>query len=186
MGTSEQQWLSALRFGSEAALRQIFDRHYALLLSDIYRLIPDEATCEDLAQELFVDLWNKRQSLEIHSSLRAYLRRAAVNKAINHLKQARRNQWDEDAELERVPDTSPLEIEKKEAQEQLEGELRAAIEALPEKCRLVFGLSRFEQMSHREIADQLGISVKTIENQITKALKILREALAAARAPDDA
>ncbi|MFN0173033.1 MAG: RNA polymerase sigma-70 factor [Saprospiraceae bacterium] len=177
METPEQQLLSALRFGNEGALRQIFDRHYPLLLSDIYRLIPDESTCQDLAQELFVDLWNKRENLDIHTSLRAYLRRAAVNKSLNYIKANRRNLFEDADDLAHLPDTSASDTKKREAQETLEDALHVAISALPEKCRVVFNLSRFEQLSHREIAEKLGISVKTIENQITKAMKMLREAL---------
>lgn len=177
METSEQHLLSALRFGNEVALRQIFDRHYTLLLSDIYRLIPDESTCQDLAQELFVELWNKREQLDIHTSLRAYLRRAAVNKALNYIKATHRFQLDDAEDLGHLPDNSESDNQKREHQDTLEDALHSAIDALPEKCRLVFNLSRFEQLSHREIADKLGISVKTIENQITKAMKMLRDAM---------
>lgn len=178
MESSEQQLLSALRFGNEAALRQIFDRHYPLLLTDIHRLIPDEGVCQDLAQELFVDLWNKRENLDIHTSLRAYLRRAAVNKTLNYIKARRRSVFDDVDDWQHLADTSASDQEQRNLRETLEDALYAAIDTLPEKCRLVFNLSRFEQRSHREIAEQLGISVKTIENQITKAMKTLREALA--------
>lgn len=174
---SEQQLLAALRTGDEAALRRLFDQHYPLLLGDIYRLIPDEDTCKDLAQEVFVELWRKRSSLDIHTSLRAYLRRAAVNRALNHIKIQKRIHLDDGEQFANTADTSPRDIAQQEDQESLEQALHAAIETLPEKCRLVFSLSRFEQRSHREIAERLDISVKTIENQITKAMKILREAL---------
>lgn len=175
--TSEQQWLLALRSGDEIALRRIFDRHYPLLIGDIYRIVPDEDSCQDLAQEVFVELWRKRSDLDIHTSLRAYLRRAAVNKALNFIKTNRRYVFDEPETLSNIADHSARDIHRKIEQETLEDALHAAIERLPDKCRAVFSLSRFEQMSHREIADKLGISVKTIENQITKAMKILREAL---------
>jgi RNA polymerase sigma-70 factor (ECF subfamily) len=175
---SEQNLLNALRHDDERALRQIFDQHYPKLLGDVYRLVPDEDTCKDLAQEVFVDLWRKRTELDIHTSLRAYLRRAAVNKTLNYLKTQKRTLLDEPAHLEQLADDSAQEIRQKQGQETLEQALHAAIDALPEKCRLVFSLSRFEQRSHREIAEQLDISVKTIENQITKAMKLLREALA--------
>lgn len=174
---SEQQWLAALREGDEGALQRIFDRHYPKLISDIYRILPDEDTCQDLAQEVFVDLWRKRFELDIHTSLRAYLHRAAVNRALNYLKTSRRFVFDEPEHLARTADSSARDISSKMEQETLEEALHAAIETLPEKCRVVFSLSRFEQLSHREIAEQLGISMKTIENQITKAMKILREAL---------
>lgn len=174
---SEQQWLEALREGGESALRSIFDRHYPLLLGDIYRLIPDEDTCKDLAQEVFVELWRKRAELDIHTSLRAYLRRAALNRALNYIKMNKRIVLEEPDDKHQTADDTPHQINIKSRQENLEEALHVAIEQLPEKCRLVFKLSRFDQMSHREIAEQLGISVKTIENQITKAMRLLREAL---------
>lgn len=175
--SSEKIWLAALRNGDEKALRSIFDQHYSLLIGDIYRILPDEDTCQDLAQEVFVELWRKRESLDIHSSLRAYLRRAAVNRALNFLKTQRRTLLDDAEKFADAPDTSAHEISIQEKQENLEQALHAAIDQLPEKCRIVFSLSRFENRSHKEIAEHLGISVKTIENQITKAMKMLRDAL---------
>ncbi len=174
---SEQQWLQQLRSGDESALRRIFDRYYAVLLGDVYRILPDEDTCQDLAQEVFVELWRKRSDLDIHTSLRAYLRRAAVNRAINHLKSNRRFTFEEPHKMADTADTAERDISGKHEQDTLEEALHAAIDTLPEKCRVVFSLSRFEHMSHREISERLGISVKTIENQITKAMKILRQAL---------
>ncbi len=172
-------WLAALRQDDEGALRRLFDRYYPALLGDVYRLIPDEDTCQDLAQDVFVELWRKRAELDIRTSLRAYLRRAALNRAINFIKSRRRYVLDGDDDRARqAADTSGQDIDRKADQDQLEAALHVAVDGLPEKCRLVFSLSRFEQLSHRQIAEQLGISVKTIENQITKALRLLREALA--------
>ncbi len=176
--TTEQDWLKALRKDDESALRSIFDRHYALLLRDVSRLIADEDTGKDIVQETFVELWRKRAELDIHTSLRAYLRRAAVNRALNYLKTKRPLFIDDTTEMTVAVDTSTGDMAQQQRQESLESALHRAIAALPEKCRVVFSLSRFENQSHREIAEQLGISVKTIENQITKAMKTLREALA--------
>ena len=175
--TAEQDWLIALKAGDEAALRSIFDRHYSRLLGDIYHIVPDEDTCQDLAQEVFVELWRKRSDLDVHTSLRAYLRRAAVNRALNHLKTSRRFVLEETDQFSQAADTSSTDIGNKAEQESLEAALHAAIATLPEKCRVVFSLSRFEHMSHRDISEKLGISIKTIENQITKAMKTLREIL---------
>lgn len=178
---TEQMLLAALSRGDESALRQIFDRYYSLLLGNVYRIIPDEDSCQDLVQEVFVELWRKRAELDIHTSLQAYLRRAAVNRALNFLKTQRRVQLQEPDQWGAEADTSETDIGRLEKQESLEAALHRAIGLLPEKCRMVFSLSRFEQMSHREIATQLGISVKTIENQITKAMKLLREVLVHSR-----
>lgn len=178
---SETQDLQRLRQGDTEALRRLFDRHYPLLLGDIYAYLPDEDTCKDLAQDVFVELWRKREEIDIHTSLRAYLRRAAVNRALNRIKSNRRTVLEDTADWQDRADTSQRDIGQKHEQEHLETVLHRAIEQLPEKCRLVFSLSRFEHLSHREIADQLGISTKTIENQITKAMRLLREAMLAHR-----
>ncbi|MEQ1744501.1 MAG: RNA polymerase sigma-70 factor [Saprospiraceae bacterium] len=174
---SEKYDLECLRGGDTEALRRLFDRHYPLLLGDLYNYLPDEETCKDLAQDVFVELWRKREALDIHTSLRAYLRRAAVNRALNHIKSNRRTVLEDSANWQDTADSSHRDIGLKHEQERMEDALHRAIGQLPEKCRLVFSLSRFEHMSHREIAEQLGISTKTIENQITKAMHLLREAL---------
>jgi RNA polymerase sigma-70 factor (ECF subfamily) len=172
---TEKQWLAALAAGEEGALRRIFNLHYPLLISDLKRIIADEDSCKDLAQEVFVELWKKRNAIEIHTSLRAYLKKAAINKALNFIKSNKRFTFEESDDIAEATVDIAANIQTEEDKNNLELGLHAAIETLPEKCRLVFSLSRFENMSHKEIAEQLGISVKTIENQITKAMKILRE-----------
>jgi RNA polymerase sigma-70 factor (ECF subfamily) len=175
LDAAEQQWLSRLKGGDQDALRPIFNRHYPLLLGDIYRILADEDLCKDVAQEVFVELWQKRETLEIHTSLRAYLRKAAVNRALNHLKAGKNLIFGSEEEaVNETADPDHADMLDPDPRENMEQYLSAALDALPEKCRLVFSLSRFENMTHKEIAAELNISVKTIENQITKAMKILR------------
>lgn len=169
--------LDALRAGDAIAFRQLFEQYYPGLVSGLRRFVGEDQQCKDIVQDVFVELWNKRENLQIHTNLGAYLRKASVNKALNHLKQTQRFST-EDAD--RLPETADPQAELLQAQDALEIREQAladAIEALPEKCRQVFVLSRFENMSHKQIAAELGISTKTIENQITKAMRLLREAL---------
>ncbi|MCB0524561.1 MAG: RNA polymerase sigma-70 factor [Saprospiraceae bacterium] len=173
----ENIWLSGLRNGDENALRSIFDKYYSHLIGVIYRMIPDVDTCQDLAQEVFVELWNKRETINIQSSLQAYLRRAAINRALNHIKTQKRTILEDAEKFGDKEDITEQELGIQVKKENQEKALHNAIDALPERCRIVFTLSRFENMSHKEIAEKLGISVKTIENQITKAMKLLRQAL---------
>lgn len=175
---SDRAWRLALEADDPALLKGLFERHYPLLVGDIYRLIPDLDTCRDLAQEVFIELWSKRAQIRIQGAFRAYLRRAAINRALNHIKQQRRFVFDE-AALDDHPENAHPTDEGLLLTEQdiREAQLHRAIEALPEKTRIVFCMSRFERMSHKEISEQLGISTKTIENQITRAMRLLREAL---------
>lgn len=177
----EREWLDALAVGQEWALRRIFDRYYGDMLAVAFRLIPDVDTCKDVSQEVLVNLWNKREQLDIHTDLRAYLRRAVTNQALNHLKSRARWAFSDESDLLQVADTADTEGREEAERDLLEASLTRAIDNLPEKCRLVFHMSRFGRMSHREIAEKLNISTKTVENQITKAFKLLREYLSGSK-----
>lgn len=172
----EKKWVQALKEGSEPALQAIFTQYYKYLLVTAYHIINDNEKAKDLVQDVFFELWKTRTQLNIQS-LKPYLRQAVVNKGLNYLKANKRFDWGEEA-----VQTQRLTIQNS-PQEQLEtADLKAIIQQtitqLPNKCRTIFLLSRYEHYSHKEIASMLDISTKTIENQITKALKIVRAAIA--------
>lgn len=174
--TDEKALLQLLRDDDEKGLRLIFDTYYRYLVVTAYNVLGDDARGKDLVQDVLFDLWKKRNDLTLLGSLKAYLRRAVVNRCIDDLRSKKRL-----GQTEEITDfNQPSEMAS--AQEELEGaDLQAvidrAIEGLPERCRAVFALSRFEGFSHKEISERLGISTKTIENQMTKALKIIRAAV---------
>ena len=141
----------------------------------MYKVIPKGEITEDLAQEVFYELWRKKDHLVIRTSYVAYLRRAAINKALNYLRD-QKIKLDDSTVVSQIKLSAPLSDEKLEAAE-LQKVIDSIVDQLPERCRLVFVLSRFEQMSYKEIAQEMGISTKTVENQISKALKLLKEAL---------
>ena len=171
----EQALLDRLKADDRTALRDIFKAHYPMVCQAIYRFVQDRSTTEDLAQEVFLRFWEKRQKIEVSTSLPAYLRRMGVNEGLGYLRKAKR--WSDnelDAEQEPAADES---TEAQYLQGELEQHITAAIHSLPPKCRAVFQLSRFEDLTYQEIADQMGISIKTVENQMGKALRVLRKQL---------
>lgn len=172
---TDPEILELLSKDSSMAMEVLFQRYYSFLVKTVLRLLPNGPTAEDLVQEVFLELWRKRAHLQIKTSLKAYLRRAAVNKSLNYLRD-QRLQIAPQAEDFEYRETTAGAVEKLESAE-LQRLINDTIEKLPERCRLVFCLSRFEDMTYQEIADQLDISLKTVENQISKALKILKQAL---------
>ena len=175
--TEEKDWLKLLAEGDEQALQLIFNRYYKYLVVTAYNILHDDERAKDMVQEVFFDLWRKRAEVKVQGSLKPYLRRAVVNRAIDVWRSKKRvGTWEEitDHNFE-AKETSP--------QQHLEAAdlkriLHIAVESLPDRCRQVFALSRFEDLTHREIAERLDISVKTIENQMTKALRVIRAVLA--------
>lgn len=167
--------LEQIRSGDRTAFQALFRHYYPDVCRTVHRYIVDPGLTEDLAQEVFVRFWEKRERINIESNPGAYLRRMGVNEALAHLRKKTRFQADE----------LPLHLPGKYADsadeqlgvDELQGRIDGAVAKLPERCRLVFQLSRYEELSNREIAEQLDISIKTVENQMTKALRSLREDL---------
>ncbi|MEM7572185.1 MAG: RNA polymerase sigma-70 factor [Bacteroidota bacterium] len=168
--------LAGLQAGNRHAFRDIFAAHYQDVCRVIHRYVADPGLTEDLAQEVFVRLWNKRHDLKIETNLPAYLRRMGVNEALAHLRKKTRFKAEE-LPLHLPGQLAPAADEQSGLNE-LQGRIAKALLKLPPRCRLVFELSRYEDLSNKEIAAELEVSVKTVENQMTKALKLLRTELA--------
>ena len=166
--------VSRLRKSDKAVLRELFELHYNSICAAMFRYIKDRALVEDLAQNVFIRFWEKRQQIEINSSIAAYLRRMAINEALGHIRKQKYFEEELDPNLNTKLDQS---VEEQYLHGELQDNITKAIDSLPPKCRLVFQMSRYEELSYREIAERLEISIKTVENQMSKALKILRAKL---------
>lgn len=162
------------------SVEQMFKLHYAFVCNVIYTYVRDRSRTEDIAQEIFAELWVKKDQIHIHTSVPAYLRRMAVTRSLNYIRDSRKHQWEEldiTSEALAVLPGQQSDILQQMEEAELRDRLDEAIKTLPEKCRIVFLLNRQEEMSYAEVASHLGISVKTVENQIGKALKLLRQAI---------
>jgi RNA polymerase sigma-70 factor (ECF subfamily) len=168
--------LAALKANKESALKAIFQEHYSSLYQIIRRVVYDHAITEDLTQEVFVKLWEKRHKIELQGSLGPYLRRMAFNEALGYLRKQKKMTL-EDIEDQYDLATETADAEDIYAHEELKVAVAAAMEKLPARCRMVFSLSRFEGKSYKEIGEEMEISVKTVENQISKALRLMRQYL---------
>lgn len=170
---SEQDVIAAIRAGSERDFEAVFRQYYAPLCGYARQLLADSDDAEEEVQAMFLALWEKRIGLIITISLQSYLFRAVHNRCLNRLKHL--SVRNEHREYTRYVGEGTVESPAQTLMgNELADRLHAAIQKLPEQCRRVFMLSRFEELRYNEIAEQLGISVKTVENQIGKALRILR------------
>jgi RNA polymerase sigma-70 factor (ECF subfamily) len=134
----------------------------------------DEA--EEIVQQVFYSLWTKRESIEVNSTLKSYLYKAVHNSSLNKIKQGKVRQLYADSYKATANDTTYSTTDIVQGKE-LEAIINDAIAELPEQCGVVFKMSRFGNLKYAEIADELGISVKTVENHMGKALKLMREKL---------
>jgi RNA polymerase sigma-70 factor (ECF subfamily) len=168
--------IERIRGGNEAEFRELFQAHYPALCAFAYRFTGSSSAAEEIVQTVFVDLWEQRQRLRVHTSLRAYLYAATRNRALDERKHEQvEARW---AERSRAEDDTSSDPER-DAQQMLEASetsaaLHAAIAQLPERARLVVTLRWLRGLKPPEIAEALGISVKGVEIQITRALRALR------------
>jgi len=152
--------------------KHIFDEHYAGLVDFAMWYTQDSAAAEDIVQTVFINVWEKKDDLLQKPNLKYYLFRAVKNRCLNYLRDTAKLATEELNDFQ-TSDSEPSAIEQIN-QKELSQNIDRWINELPPACRRVFVLSRKEEMSHKEIAELLDISTKTIENQITKALKYLR------------
>lgn len=172
----ELEIYQAIIRGDQKAFEMIFKTLYQPLCQYAYSFLNDRNEAEEVVQNTFIKMWEKRTELSVQRSLKAYLYTMVRNGSLNRLKHERVKKIHAAQQLAVVEIARELVDEKVQAHD-LESKIFEAMQALPEQCRLVFQLSRFEELKYQEIADQLQISVKTVENQMGKALKLMREQL---------
>ena len=120
--------------------------------------------------------WEKKESIQVDTSLKAYLYRSVRNACLNEIKRQKVRKLHADSlQADGEPQSQPSDH--LAIRQELEEKIQEALQALPEQCRLIFKMSRFEELKYQEIADQLNLSIKTVENQMGKALKIMRTQL---------
>ncbi|MDM8158340.1 RNA polymerase sigma-70 factor [Labilibaculum sp. K2S] len=155
----------------------LFNAHYSRLCAYAYNFLKEQEGSEEVVQEVFFKLWIHRHDIHIENSIESYLYRAVRNTSLNLIKHINIREKYKEHNQQEIEYSERLENDPMNASE-LELKIRSSIDLLPEQRRKIFILSRYEQLKYKEIADKLGISVKTVENQMGKALQFLRKELA--------
>jgi RNA polymerase sigma-70 factor (ECF subfamily) len=168
--------LRRIQAGDESAFDAAFREWYPVLVRVATALLHEVDAAEEVAQEVMLELWRRRHVINAEVSLRAYLLRSVRNRSLNHLRHLRVRR-DSEADVEATYD-APLTADQPIAAGELSAAVQQAVSDLPPRCREVFELSRLHGLKYAEIAESLGISQKTVEAQMGKALRIMRERLA--------
>ena len=165
-----------LRRSDESAFDAIFRAWYPSLVRAAESLVQSRAVAEEIVQDVMFELWKRRETLDPDTSAQAYLFQSTRNRSLNHLRHERvEKQGEPHIARSEAVDAPALSLV---VEEELHVAMRRAVESLPARCREVFELSRTHGLKYSEIAETLGISIKTVEAQMGKALRILREQLA--------
>ncbi len=156
----------------EQEFEMVFKKHFKSLHSYACTIVKDEVMAEEMVQNVFCRLWEKTDQIQIRESVSGYLYRSVYHESLNYLKHLKVREAYQTYSLNQMEthDSSTHQLELKELEERLD----VALKELPEKCRTIFHMSRFEELKYQEIADRLDIPLKMVENQMGKALRLLR------------
>lgn len=173
---NDEQLLNEIAKGDLTAYRVLFDYYFSDLCNFLNLYIHNRTFAEEIALEIFAYIWEKRETLEIKSSLKGFLFTSAKNRAISFFRREKQHLFSQlgiDDELRELDLSSQDYLENKELKQLID----QAVDALPEKSRRIYKMAWEENQSHKEIAEQLGITPKTVENHVGIALRKLRSTL---------
>ncbi len=170
---SDQASLSTT-ISNKQEFESLFRAHYAPLVGYASKLLGDADSAADVVQQLFVNIWDKQGSLEIEGSTKSYLLRSTHNACLNAIKHEKVKAEHSAQSLFGASETEQRDLLE---EEEFNLKVRTAVQSLPTQCRKIFLMSRLQGKKYQQIADELSLSVKTVENQMGKALRTLRDEL---------
>lgn len=173
MTPEEDQIWRSIQGKDRRVFEQYYKDHYKLFFLAAIRYLGDPRLAQETVNDVFVTLWEQADRVTIQSSLKAYLHRSVINRSLNLLDKNKRDrqQLELNSQAEEIAGTAEMETN------ELKLLLYQAIDQLPDQCRKVFRMSRFDGLKQQEIADRLEISIKTVKNHITHALQQLGRVL---------
>lgn len=169
-----KEHIDLIKGGNKIAFDQLFLEYYSFLCNYAFQFLHEKDAAEEVVQEMFFQLWEKRESLDIRSSIKSYLFQSVKNRCLTLLKHLTVR---EEYKVHNQTNIAYQEQQISDLNSELATMIEVAVNELPEERQKVFRLNRYEGLKYQEIANHLGISIKTVEAQMSKALKYLREEL---------
>lgn len=160
---------------NKVMFEQLFRAHFVQLCNYAVQYISDNEIAKDITQNVFINLWEKRENIDSQKSIQSYLFTSVRNRCFNYIRDNKKYR-SKVLDIDTIDLESDITIEDFDLKE-LEGKIASILNNLPDKCRIVFKMSRFKNMKYKEIAEEMDISVKTVEAHMSKALKSFRNEL---------
>ncbi len=153
------------------AFKKLYFSHHSYLYRIAYRIVRDTHAAKDIVQHVFLKIWERSDTLDLNDDLKSYLIKATINASLDYIERQKNSvKIEQEAQIRLMDNENPV-------QDDFQRHFEEALLKLPEKCRAVFILNKLEGLRYKEIAAYMDISEKTVENQMGKALKVLRELL---------
>lgn len=174
LNTGQKELLIRLKAGEEAAFILIYNQYRSKIYSYALQLSKASDIAEEIVQEVFIRLWQKREQINVELPFQAYLKKITLNHILNHLKRVARNQALQEAVFQQIS-TSSNRTEEQLMEKELRKIYHEAISQLPPQKKIIYQLSRNEELSHEEISKKLKISKNTVKNHMVEATRFIRE-----------
>lgn len=169
----DDKLLESIKIDDESSLEQIYKKYWSKLYVYAFNVLHEREICEDIVQEIFIDLWAKRHNVQI-SDLNSYLYQSVKYQIFNHF---RKSKYKKQLLRKLHLINTKYEIDELYEKKELQAHIKDAILKLPKQRRIIFQMSRHEGLSNKEISRHLNISLQTVKNQITESLKFIRKSL---------
>ena len=173
MNLIENQLIQPISFNDKLSFEQVYGEYWSKLYIYAFNVLHEREICEDIVQEIFIDLWKKRNDVLIFD-LDSYLYQSVKYQIFNHFRKSKYKKQ----LLEKFNRIDKLcRIDELYEKKELKSHIKNAISKLPDQRRLIFQMSRYEELSNKEISKNLNISSQTVKNQISASLKFIRKSL---------
>ena len=169
----DNELLQSIKFDDKTSLEKIYRQYWSKLYIYAFNVLREREICEDIVQEIFVDLWTKRDEVQI-SDLNSYLYQAVKYQIFNHF---RKSKYKKQLLMKFDQINEQYKIDELYEKKELRFHIKDIISSLPKRRRIIFQMSRQEGLSNKEISETLNISVQTVKNQISESLKFIRKSL---------
>ena len=171
--SADNQLLQSIRLDDKAAFDQVYKRYWSKLYVYAFNVLREKEICEDVVQEIFIDLWARRHDVQI-SELSSYLFHSVKHQIFNHF---RKSKYKKQLIMNFGLINEEYKIDESYEKKEMADHIKDAISRLPGRRRMVFDLSRNEGLSNKEISEKLGISLQTVKNQISESLRFIRKSV---------